>query len=620
MIFSNSNSNSNITINFRIPQQNLQALSLTSSKPKEFAQWLSKLSKANAGETARQLHLTVDELGRLKCTTETRFELLELIRPDILELLPQLSKHYLNQPLILSSKAVKVATLAQSLLLRLSTAYKALIVNSLVHIQIAKVKRIIKIASHRLTTLSTLRLLHDYQLYSPAPKSIWHDLYQVYFLSEHYELLEDQIKNKPNEKKTSTIQQEFFRAVMLTVTNPNQLRQIEIGKIYDACDLWSHCISTNSNASPPGMFYLNLLSDSPPAYHNWVATDKDTQIRTIYFGDLVNQLELHLKQPGKASITIPDNLNNDLLSQLCTAWGSSVQRSFSRTPQEGSVEIAVGISAAHYFLADEMTVETFMRNGENEAVSNIESNLFLNPDKNPLAPRAHNETRSSDDVWSIRYTQTPTATTSGADSKTDINTDKISAAITQHSDIQTAAFNTHSCQIIDTSPGGYCLSWQGDTPGQLRTGEILILREQGEKQWAIGVIRWNSQISANTARLGIELLAPSGKACCGSVINKTGPNNRYLRSIQSPELNAVGQPATLITINSGFQEGNKVNLHYLGKTHKAKLTKQISATSGYNQFLFEILDLDKKEQAKNKEKPPSNDSANDEFSNVWSLL
>ena len=617
MVFSSSKSN--LTISFRIPQQNLQALSLTSTKPKDFIRWLNSLPKTSAGETARQLHITLDELSRLKCAPETRFELLELIRPAILELRPQLSKHYLNQSLILSAKAVKVATLAQSLLLRLSTAYKVVIVNSLAHIKITKVRKIVGISSHRLTTLSTLRLLHDYQLYSPAPKSIWHDLYQIYFLSEHYNLFEEQISDNAS-GGTSTIQQEFFRAIMLTATNPNQLRQIDIAKFYDACGVWSHYITSDSDAQPPGIFYLDLLSDSPPAYHNWVATDKDTQIRIIYFGNLINQLSQHLDDPSKASIEIPDYLSNELLKHLCIAWGSSVQRSFSRTPQEGVVEVAVGISAAHYFLADEMPVETFMRNGESKALSNTESNLFLNPSSDPLAPVSHDETRSSDDIWSIRYTQTPSANTSKADLNTPINTDNVSSAIAAHSGEQEKLFTTHNCQIIDTSPGGYCLSWQGDTPGQLRTGEILVLREPNEKQWAVGVIRWNSQISADTARIGIELLAPSGISCCGSVINKTGPDNRYLRSIQLPEIQAVGQAASLITINSGFHAGNKIHLHYLGKRLKAKLTKKISSTSGYNQFLFEVLGQEEKDQTENKDNAPSGDSANDEFNTVWSLL
>ena len=611
------------SVSLRIPQQTLTELTGVSKQADKFEGWLNKLPKGHVGQTAKQIYHTLDEISRLKTTAQNRFELLELIRPTVLLLLPSLSKHYLNQPLILPAKAAQVAALTQSLLLRLSTAYKVVVAESLKEMEKVSAKQNVKIALHRATTLSTLRLLHNYQLYSLTPRTIWHDIYQFYYIAEHYKLSDEQIRDQKGSDAKSSIKQEFLRAVMLAAASPNQLRQPQIKDLFDVTSSWAHFVQIDKHSNPPGLYYLDLLSDTPPTYHNWLATDKDSQLRNIYLGLLVEKLEHYSKSSQSSELNIPATITPDLLTHLCDNWGKSSQRSFARTSQQGEVGVTVGFSASHYFISDQMEFSTFIRGGSPDPLAPNDSNLFLNPNHDPLAPVPTDQEKSAEDIWSLKYTA-PFIPSHEEDHSDNIDTEGLEEEINQVVKEQPRPFQNFRCGVIDTSPGGYCVEWQGEISGQLRNGEVIGLKEDSQSRWQVGVVRWINQVSADTARIGIELLSPLGQAGGATVVHKKGPSGDFIRVIQLPEIPSIGQAATLLTPSTCFQEGDKILLTYLEGKVKAKLTKRISSTSGYCQFLFELLAQDNiskgstKSPGKDSEK--SKGSANDDFSDVWKLI
>ena len=611
------------SVSLRIPQQTLSELTGVSKQANKFENWLNKLPMGHVGQTAKQIYLTLDEISRLKTTVQNRFELLELIRPTVLLLLPSLSKHYLNQPLILPEKAAQVAALTQSLLLRLSTGYKVVIAESLKEMDKVSAKKNVKIALHHATTLSTLRLLHNYQLYSLTPRALWHDIYLFYYIAEHYKLSDEQIRDQKGSDTKSSIKHEFLRAVMLAVASPNQLRQPQIKDLFDATSSWAQFVNIDKHSNPPGLYYLDLLSDTPPTYHNWLATDKDSQLRNIYLGMLVEKLAHYSKSSQSSELDIPATITPDILTHLCDSWGKSSQRSFARTSQQGAVEVTVGFSASHYFISDQMEFRTFIRGGRPDPLAPNDSNLFLNPNHDPLAPVPTDQEKSAEDIWSLKYTA-PFKPSNEKYHSDKIDTEELEGKVSQVVEEQPRPFHNFRCGVIDTSPGGYCIEWQGEISGQLRNGEVIGLKEKSQSDWQVGVVRWINQVSADTARIGIELLSPQGQAGGAAVVHKKGPLGDFIRVIQLPEIPSIGQAATLLTPSTCFQEGDKILLTYLEDKVKAKLTKRISSTSGYCQFLFELLEQDNiskgstKSSGKDSEK--NKDSANDDFNDVWKLI
>lgn len=270
-----------------------------------------------------------------------------------------------------------------------------------------------------------------------------------------------------------------------------------------------------------------------------------------------------------------------------------------------------------------MEFSTFIHGGHPDPLAPNDSNLFLNPNHDPLAPVPSDQEKSADDIWSLKYTA-PFKPSDKEDHSDEIETEELEQKVSQVIEERPKPFHSARCDVIDTSPGGYCVEWQGEITGQLRNGEVIGLKEETQDHWQVGVVRWINQVSANTARIGIELLAPLGQAGGAAVIHKKGPLGDFIRVIQLPEIPSIGQAATLLTPSTCFQEGDKILLTYLEDKVKAKLTKRISSTSGYCQFLFEFLEQDSKSlgATKNPEKSTekNNDSANDDFNDVWKLI
>lgn len=614
-------------LNLMVPPQTLAELSLTSAQPKKFEHWLQTLPKGHVGQTAKQIYQISHELGQLKTNPQHRLELLELIRPVVLNLLPSLSKHYLNQAVVLPDKAAKVATLTQALLSRMVTAYKVVIVEILDALQTQKhdinLAKSLKIALHRAMTLSTLQLLHNFQLYALVPKSLWQDLYQFYLLADQLKLLHDPVRATRNSADKSTLSQEFIRAIMLSTANPNQLRQSQIKALYDVSLHWCQEVSINHSSQLPAMFYLDLLSDSAPSFFNWQTDQTEAQIRSIFFGTLVEKLSHHLKTPEASDLVVPDNIDTLLLGHLCRTWSNSVQRVFARTPQQGSIEIVIGFTASHYFLAGEMDFNTFVRGGEAAPLQQMENNPFLNQ-HDPLSPVSHEEHRGADDIWSFKYTASVPTQLTEVDLTSEVAPKTLEAAIEGNVNTHKKAPESSQCTIIDISPSGYCIEWQNPVSALLRTGEVIALKDHRTAHWLVGAVRWLKQPAHTTVRAGIELLSPNAIACSATVVHKKSPSSDALRVIELPAISTIGQKATLLTPVTGFHEGDKIQLSYLHNKIKAKLVKRIASSPSYHQFIFEQLmqDSDMKTDSGNsahKAKPlPS--SANDDFNNLWNLI
>lgn len=618
--------------NLMIPPQTLAELSLTSAQPKKFEQWLHSLPKGHIGQTAKQIYQISHELGQLKTNPQHRLELLELVRPIVLNLLPSLSKHYLNQAIVLPDKAAKVATLTQALLSRTITAYKVVIVEMLDSQQLQKndatLLKSLKIALHRAMSLSTLQLLHNFQLYSLVPNTLWHDLYQFYLLADKLKLLHEPVRATRNSENKSSINQEFLRAVMLSTASPNQLRQSQIKALFDASSLWSQEVSIQQSSQQPAVFYLDLLSDSPPSFFNWQTEQKNAQMRSVLFGALVEKFSYHIKNADTSDLVVPDNIDMLLLSHLCRTWSNASQRVFARTPQQGSIDIVIGFTASHYFLAGEMEFNTFVRGGEPAPLQHRENNPFLTHD--PLSPISHDEERMGvDDIWSFKYTApVPALSSANTDSNNLSNNEagptSLETAIENNINAHKKTPATAQCMIIDISPSGYCIEWQSPVSALLRTGEIMALKDHRTAQWLIGAVRWLKQATPTTVRAGIELLSPNGIACGASVIHKKAPQSDMIRVIELPAITTIGQKATLLTPVTGFHEGDKIVLSYLQNKTKAKLVKRIASSPSYHQFQFELLaqDSDSPKASENlaTKETLQSPSANDDFNNLWHLI
>lgn len=585
------------SLQLNLPEQDLSRLSLGSDNPKKLQVWVNALPPLNLGESARQLYQYLQELNRLKLDFHKRLPLLEIIFPKIEHVCQGLGKHYLNQPLVLPEKARKVAALAQALQGHLANGYKLVATQAQAKIHDRDVRQQAALACYRATNALANALLRCYQLYFPLPANLWLEIHQLYALAERHQLLDKVLEHTAN----GTPQKAYVGALLLATARPNQLRQQETALIQQACMEWSSWVDVHLDQQHEDLFAVELNKDRAPQYGSQLAAQHD-DCRYIDTRQLVQRLSL---RPEVSDINLPRGMSASLVMHLRQAWGSLAERSFRRIGQDGHLELCMGLATVHYYLADEQSFHHFMQTGHPQTLglSGESNNLFLNQHKK-------NGASAGDDPWSRAYE-------AGAAIQGDfIDFSGIKSSLLQQDDDSSTPFDSHRVMKLNASPGGYCLNWPGDTPLQLRAGELIALRD-GHPEWAVGVIRWVRQLTAGGAEFGVEVMAPRAQPCGARPIRKTGEDANFLRALMLPALQAVGQPITLLLPTVGFQVGQKVELAQNGERSRLLLTRQLSGTASYNLYLFRDA---APETAASSEKLEKTDDNRGQFDSIWSNL
>jgi hypothetical protein len=598
----------------RLPVQDLGRLSLVSHHPKKLKEWVGGLPMINVGESSRQVFQTLQELTRLQVDVATRIELLEILRPVVHALCNALAKHYLNQSVMLPERATKVAALAQSMQSHLATGYKQAVVESLERLaQSKREPEVVKTAAlviHRAITELTGNLLRSTQLYLNTLPQLWLELHSLYLYAVAQQLAHSpQVADAvvQHHAAQSSVEDAYKRALLLATCKPNKLRQAEVAQIHQLAEIWAPLVTLKEMSGNSELFVFDLAKDAPPTYRTTAQAADADHVRAIDPSRLVERLN-ELKRAAQGAMPRGSGesaLSLSLLEHLVQAWSELSERSFSRVAHDGTLEACLGLTALHYFLSGGRDFDTMMRGDQSRYLVSETNNPFLKT----KAVEHRADDRTGRDVWSLAF-----GGSSGgvSEKKPDFN-----LGFQEQVD-ETPRYDTHNCQIVNISPGGYCIEWSGDVPASVRAGEILGLREADNASWSIGVIRWVKQLPGHGAQLGIEVLSPKAKPCGARVIKKTGEATEYMRTLLLPELKTINRPATLITPALTFRTGYKVGLNLDAEEVKAHLSKQLSATPSFCQFEFSVL---RKPSAGPDDAPQQGTPGDEEnFDSIWSSL
>ena len=607
-------------IRLKLPEQDLQYLTIGSDQTKRLQAWVDELPLMNMGETSRQLYQYIQELNRLQLPFQQRFALLEIARPVILHVCRSLGKHYLNQSLVLPDKGRRVASLAQALQSHLASGYKLVAVHAISRVNDREGKRIVTAAIHRAISAMTDSLVRSYQLYFPVSRHLWLELHQLYLLAEMHHLSSLEVPDSDfSQIESSTINDAYARVLLLATAKPNQLRQQEIALVFKATEVWSDLIEIKHAGEDADLFVFDLQTDRPPTYRTHVSV-ADSESRYIDSRLLVGKIAATLGGNRPEGFELPDGMADNLLVHLQQAWGALTERSFKRLGQTGPIDLSLGLTALHGSLSKGVDFEAMIR-GRNLQVlaQGAESNPFLSSKPASFASDRARPGGIDDDPGSRAYDGGGHRMADDAQID-DIDFSNITGAMTKQQEAtgKKVAAEHFTCQKVNASPGGYCLEWVGAAPAALRTGEMLGVRELGQSEWAIGVVRWVKQLTTQGAQFGVELLAPRATPCGVRVLRKTGDAGNYLRALLLPALNAIGQPATLLVPSVGFHSGAKVELVANGDVGKVILNRKVNSTASFGQYEYKnamagAAGLDASADADDKD-------GGEDFDSIWSSL
>lgn len=597
-------------LRLRVPSPEQTQLSFCKPSTRDLTLWIENLPKANTGETARLLYQALQELNNFKTSADNRVQLLELLRPEVQFITTQLEKHFFNNSLMLDARSQKVATLCQAIQNHLTSGYKLVIVDSL-----EQRSSVLVLALQRTLHSMFAALVRAYQLYYPAPPHFWSELHQVYALARqhnlHTQAVRDALLPQISEQSVTAA---YSCVLLLSCARINQMRKSDIALLADSLPSWSRLSVLQSPELSSSLFVLNLNSDAPPRYKTLITQNKSS----TWLGFSTQELASALRKQQKAQqgskdlnspITVPDNISSTLITQLHSAWGNIAKRSFQRTSGQGLLQVCLGMSAVHYFLAEEKSFEDTLKLQQN-------ARFEAKPHTTPT------------DIWA-----------SAIDAERDVVFNPLQAELieyTAQADAQdnhaqsssTAAgrpslYPVYSLEIVNQSPGGYCLAWHAAIPPQLQTGEILALRDDAAQPWITAVVCWIRQTSTTSTQMGIELIAPNAQFCGLQLLRDKNQSSLFLRALLVPEIPALARPASVIGPRMPFQEGHKVAINLQGKQLHAILSTRIKQTGSISQFEYRLLTPDKTLAQPNKPATPSTISEltlSDDFDSLWKSL
>lgn len=596
------------TAKLHLPPQDLDALSLFAPTADAAKKWLETLPKTNLGQTTRALYNAITELNRVRLSPTLRLELLDALRPAIYFAGDGLRRHYLNQPLQLPEQPLKVARLAHVLREQLAIGYTLAAVQLTAlgkssGLNPTQLNAAIATALHRALAEHSRNLLRDLLLYRTPHPGCWLTLHQLCKFARDCKLLSSVIADP--QATASSIENLYLRALLVGSARTNQLRQEHIDTVFERALGWA--AATSLDGFEHGILAVNDNNDDGPIYCEYVDARTEPGWRGLNTTYLVRELGSQ-RQLAETDLLDDPQLTSELLAHLMQAWSSPSARAFLRTPANEPVEISIGLTATHHFIAGGLDFP--------QLLGNVHQRLALK-DENPfLRPRTSAPTNQTPrDVWNSPYA--PQAGVVNV--SLEILEYEMRAEQQRTSTISAAKerdkFRSEKAKRVNISPGGLCITWPPDSKMLLRTGEIVGIHESTHKNWSIGVIRWG-QLTDDGPRLGIELLSPTGLPYGARPINKAGPQGEYQRVLVLPEVKQIGQPTTLIAPRLPFRVGQKVSLMCHNKETRVQLTRKFASTASFNQFEFRRLST-----AAQETKPaPTAGETDSGFDNLWDSL
>ena len=601
---------STLKLDLKVPEQKTASLSFCETTPKAFRDWVNQLPMANTGEASRLLYHAIIELNQLFTNHALRLQFLELIRPKIHIVCEELSRHYLGLSIALPEKQRKIANLSQALQLHTAAGYKLCLMECLNNGGVDKNKKAIAIAIHRATSELAATILRSHQLYCPSPAQSWLECHRMFRFALRNKLHCHPVEDDTlTQHRTSTVEDAYKRLLLLGCSRPNQLRQSELAQTYNLFETWTDLVECGPQADEDSLFVVNLERDNAPVYRSLLdqspgydSLNFDTRNLSAEIGEVLHARNRSAEPDTR--LRLPPSVSNTLLTHLSQALGILAKRNFNRISSQGSLEICVGLTATHYYVAGGKTFNQFVSgNNELAADGGEDSNRFLRG------------SRQREDAWSGAHDAGPSdELTQSAD--TPINF-RNSIGATPDSAADRNQPKSHHALLINTSPGGYCVIWESNVPPSLQAGEVLGVREQSNHPWSIAVVRWIRQVKNQGTQVGIELLAPSAAPCGVRLIQKIGNSSEYLRGLLLPEISVVNQAATLITPRLPFQSNSRISMLYDGREDQGTLSRKVSATGSISQF---ELKLQNAGASPNPTPSPGPGTSEDEFDSLWPSL
>lgn len=465
--------------------------------------WLKQLPLAHLGETARQLYMAMRSVNHQEeVAVKDYFSFLEGASRHLVNILPELHKHYVGKPLPLSPKRRKISNLYTQLLRQSIEGYQRIISSSIALGRFGW-KKVISTAVHRILFYHSLMLCNFRLLYMPFPRGTWQRLYWLYQLIEKHDLLDSKVPCLTNPDVKTTLDSEFKKLLLINLLSPSLFKLTELHEVHSNMDIWVNHTALNEQRRPhhAQTYAFITNTDMPPGL---VATAPEFQTHTAelrYFDitPLIQFIQQQLNTAKADQQQIPlargRSIGRRSAMVLLNNWGRPAIRDSERRSIQGSAELAIGMSAIHYLVSEGRDTNFPLAPAASKPIETPNEQFTFSIDAASLDnPNSFNlqgfttEREDARDIWDSAYFDPEPPPPSWTES------------------IRLKAHHYLPARIVNISKGGFCVAVAQEGVEHIQTSELIATRGKNG-QWQLGEIRWMVCPASGPIRAGIKRLS-----------------------------------------------------------------------------------------------------------------
>lgn len=543
------------------PLLDIKELTYISNYKNNIDEWSDALIHLELGEAAKQIFTTLLELRSLNCDDFLRYSLLEKTQQSLTHLLNSLEQHYLSNSLLDTKRDQQIADLVLEIKAHhaliyvdmFKRAHQVLVTNKFSLFEFNQKKKLnqLRKQSAFFAFKNLNKLLYSLQLlYLDAPKFFWSNAYFLYHTAKEFgfDTEKAQDLNPEYTNTIDTIESGFTQLILASLLNSHKLRQTEMRDLIQFISYWTELVRISKEPDPHSQYVLNYLNDQSPKYYvKSEYFDKDSYY--INVSNLITYIDAVLQPNARYYSKYEEkNFTNVLKHHVQATLDPDNIRHSPRFSEEGKIELALGITSAHFFLS---------------YAQHFKETLQLDEPYSPPQPALSNMLADKEMQLS---------------SKT--HEQRFNAEVTK----------IYSAGIVNRSETGYCLQWLENAPRYLRAGEFILIRENADSPWNGSIIRWLKTNNEHHIEFGIELF--SKKMCPVAIcIPKAGTAPIYHPAVlfsEEDHMFSIIVPSAQI-----FHENQNLILR-LGQTDiKMFLTRSTLLTQSCAKFMFDLLEQSK---------------------------
>ena len=544
-----------ISMPLHFPELSLDELDCCATDKKALVQWLLDLPLAHPMASQEKLAGLLDQLNRLKLAAPRRLEWLSEIRP----LVDQVC-HELDQGL----HAAGEDQAAQDLADLLAQGYKRCVHDLLeqrAQLPAPVLARSLSQALYQAILRLSHLVLRACKQHLIAPDRCWEELHYLYFIARR-----SRLHDKPlAEQAPQTCQQAYYQALLLVLVHGEQIRRDELDQVFAWLAEWSGLIEECAPNAHLAQF--EVLKE----HHYFPRRRQGLDLHPTGedLGFSTRQIARQLQQALDGG---DPPLSNRLTQHLLALLDDSADRAAPRIESEQPLTLVLGMLAAHFHMNGRRSLDSLV--SDNPQYKSERENPFLK------------EAEKKADPWSGAFDAEDRAHEASEDSTKPVEFESFTLASAQID--LSERFPLFTLRQLNTSSTGYCLYWPGDAPDQLRTGELVAVREHDSDLWHGGVIRWVREAQGGH-QLGVELLASRLEPCAIRPVITVGDEAPFRPGFLIPAIDVFRVPPGLIAPLLPFREGQKVEILDGEQRRLAKLAELVSTPGEFSQFRLEWI-------------------------------